>query len=768
MAATRAPKQWSLTKNETITSFEAWRQNLKYTLSLDPNFAIFLVDGTTWTKKVPANPTRGLTDDGEEVPAASRRNAAQKVAHLELKLGQIANYCPIISRNVIIKQSTSVEKIWQAIRMHFGFQLTGAHFLDFDSIHLEPGERAEDLYQRLTSFIDDNLLQRGGGISHHGEMPEADEELSPSLENLVILTWLRLVHKDLPALVKQRYGPELRSKTLASLKPEISQALDSLLDDIRSNNDAKVLRTSFKGRPQFPSSNMSKDLRKISKSCPLCKQAGRPRYDHFLSACRYLPPEDRQFMSRARQSFAAEEATLEPDSDDFDNDFVNQQCDPVETVPTTRRVSTKQSPHMKAYYNQHVVHITVDSGAEISMIRASIAEHIGVQVNETKQHALQADGSTPLETIGETHFDVVRDNLTLRIEALVVKDLDVDILAGIPFMSANDISIRPAKHLIMVGDNDAIQYNCNQNSNVNHIRRTQAYILRSPSTTVWPGDHIDIALPEHLPPEGKVAIEPRMERSNKTSLWPRPEIVDVVAGKVRLVNDTDDPKHLNKNEQFCQVLPTMPCDTNRSKIVDDRFPPKRRDTASPVRPYHSDSVNVDPDHILSVEQRELFRKTLRDHDNLFDPQYKGYNGAVGDFQATINMGPTQPPQRKGRLPQYSDEKLVILQQKCDELESLGVIRKPEDLSLTVEYLNPPFLVAKPNGGHRLVTAFEDVGRYSKPQPSLMPDIDSILRKVGQWKYLIVADLTSAFHQIPLSRQSLKYCGLVTPYKGVRV
>ena len=88
---------------------------------------------------------------------------------------------------------------------------------------------------------------------------------------------------------------------------------------------------------------------------------------------------------------------------------------------------------------------------------------------------------------------------------------------------------------------------------------------------------------------------------------------------------------------------------------------------------------------------------------------------------------------------------MILQQKCDELESLGVIRKPEDLSLTVEYLNPSFLVAKANGGHRLVTAFEDVGRYSKPQPSLMPDIDSILRKVGQWKYLIVTDLTSAFH-----------------------
>ena len=47
MAAMRAPKQWSLTKQETIASFEAWRQHLQYTLSLDSNFAGFLIDGFT-------------------------------------------------------------------------------------------------------------------------------------------------------------------------------------------------------------------------------------------------------------------------------------------------------------------------------------------------------------------------------------------------------------------------------------------------------------------------------------------------------------------------------------------------------------------------------------------------------------------------------------------------------------------------------------------------------------------------------------------------
>ena len=50
----------------------------------------------------------------------------------------------------------------------------------------------------------------------------------------------------------------------------------------------------------------------------------------------------------------------------------------------------------------------------------------------------------------------------------------------------------------------------------------------------------------------------------------------------------------------------------------------------------------------------------------------------------------------------------------------------------------------------------------------MPNVDGILRQIAQWPYIITTDLTKAFHQIPLSRNSLKYCGVVTPFKGVRV
>ena len=88
--------------------------------------------------------------------------------------------------------------------------------------------------------------------------------------------------------------------------------------------------------------------------------------------------------------------------------------------------------------------------------------------------------------------------------------------------------------------------------------------------------------------------------------------------------------------------------------------------------------------------------------------------------------------------------------------------------MTVEYLNPSFLVKKPSGGSRLVTAFAEVGQYAKPQPSLMPDVESTLRTIASWQYIITTDLTSAFYQTPLDKDSMKYCGVAKPYKGIRV
>ena len=112
--------------------------------------------------------------------------------------------------------------------------------------------------------------------------------------------------------------------------------------------------------------------------------------------------------------------------------------------------------------------------------------------------------------------------------------------------------------------------------------------------------------------------------------------------------------------------------------------------------------------------------------------------------------------------------LEALQDKFDELEAAGVFAKSDQVNVHVEYLNVSFLVKKPNGGSRLVTSFGEFAQYSKPQPTLMSNVDGVLRDIGKWRYMVITDLLKSFYQIPLATSSMKYCGVATPFKGIRV
>ena len=290
-----------------------------------------------------------------------------------------------------------------------------------------------------------------------------------------------------------------------------------------------------------------------------------------------------------------------------------------------------------------------------------------------------------------------------------------------------------------------------------------------------PGDFVEVDLPSDVCiTDATFALEPRHDttgnkRVRENDVWPQPSLITSVEGVLRIPNLTNTIRLLKKNEHFCQIREVF---DNAPSVPDSHYTSEavrihtRSSKATPVK--HSTAVTIDPDHALSPDERATFRSIVEDYDEVFDPNFTGYNGHVGPFKAVVNMGPVQPPQRKGRLPQYARNQLVELQNKFDELETMGVFVRPEDVPVNVEYLNPSFLIKKRSGGHRLVTAFTNVGSYSKPQPSLMPDVDNTLRKIAQWKYIVTTDMSNAFYQIPLSRESMKYCGVVTPFRGVRV
>lgn len=755
-----APKQWKLTPNETINSFDIWRQNLIYRMSLNVDFQPFLERGFAWRKKTAAHPTRGLTADVAPVPEGQRKTAAQKNTLLELMLNQIANWCPVIARQTIVNGSTSLNDIWQKIRLHYNIQKAGSQFLDLASIKLQPDERPEDLYQRFVAFFTDNLLEANGDITHHSEALEADEEVTPSLENTIVVLWLQQIHPGLPQLIKQRYGTELRNKSLASIKPEISQALDSLVEELRSMEESKIFRAAVPFHQ-----NTSKPKSRSARSCPLCKAAGRPHTSHFLTKCKYLPPDDRRAIAKTRYINDDEESEVEEYYED-DQGHIQESTTSPDVLVTARRVDIVQSPYLNMFYKHHPVRLTIDCGATTSMITSSCANRLRLRIYPASQLASQADGNTPLTVIGEVHTQVSRGSSRYDLDALVVDKLDVDILAGNNFLSKYDIVPRLATREIIIDNTEVVKYGRPPFRQPSVARRTQAYLVRSPTRTVLlPGEYITVDTPEDCDSDTTWALEPRVDSPlhQKTSVtWPSPQEVESVDSRIRIVNSLNEPIMIRRGDQIGQILPVM--STPATTVLDE--PNTHQKPSTPVP--HSAQLKVDPDNILPPDIKAEFEALHSQYDDVFRPGVSKYNGASGNIEAHVNMGPVLPPQRKGRMPSYSQDKLLELQTKFDELEAEGVFAKPEQAHVAVEYLNLSFLIKKPSGGTRLVTSFAEVGQYSKPQPSLMPDVDSTLRSIAKWRYIVLSDLSQSFYQIPLSHESMKYCGVATPFKGIRV
>ena len=473
----KAPKQWSLGKSETLNSFNAWKENLTYVLSLDSNFTPYI--SATWGKWTAATPNRGFVDDGEEVTdAAARKKKEHKVAQLNLMLGQVANFATIISRNQIVKETTSLNDVWSKIREHYGFHTTGAKFLDLVNIRLDAGERYEDLFQRLVTFVDDNLLTTTCNVRHRGATITVDEQVTPTTDNMIVLLWLERIHSSLPALVKQKYGAELRNQTLASLKSEISQAMDSLLGDLKSSEDTRIMRSNTypnrrdNSNRQFSRSNSNREniireyanrqSQQTKKFCCLCHAAKRPSDTHFLSQCGFLPESDRQRMtSRVRA------VGIDDDDEDAGDNYPDEYQDDtaenslfMDNPSVQRRVITRRSPYLKCFFGHVLVSVCLDSGAESSMMSERLALQIGLRIEPASQGAVQVDESSPLVIVGEVKGVILTHGPhSFKLDALVTKTNCGDVIGGEPFLEENDIALRPSKKQIIIKGKDVVPYN---------------------------------------------------------------------------------------------------------------------------------------------------------------------------------------------------------------------------------------------------------------------------------------------------------------------
>ena len=184
----------------------------------------------------------------------------------------------------------------------------------------------------------------------------------------------------------------------------------------------------------------------------LCKEAGR-QSGHFLSKCPHLPVTDKRFFAKARAIAALDEELSGLEVTDDDNPDTLQS-----KPPTSCHVQVSSLPFLNAFYTHHSLKVTIDSCTETNMIKTSITNQIGAHILKSSQLALQVDSQSSLTVIGETKLTLTRDNHTFFLEALVVDNVDADILVRVPFMTHNDITVCPAKHQIVLSHNTVYCY----------------------------------------------------------------------------------------------------------------------------------------------------------------------------------------------------------------------------------------------------------------------------------------------------------------------
>ena len=555
-------KQWTLTESETITTFYNWQSNLQYHLSTTAEFVPFLE--LEWQPKSVAN--RGLQPDGANVAEAQRKTAAQKNIILERILGLIAQFVPPLLRNDVIKKSTSLAWIWTRVRKYYSFTQSEVNFLKLHTIKREDGERYEALFQRIIAHLEDNLLTVASGIHHDGAAVAADEVMSPTTERLATYLWLQLIDRRLPAFVMRIYAHDLQAKSLKDLQPQLAENMDSLLTDLCTQEEVHIqysqstqqrraaqqrFRPTQRQKSTRPRSNTQqmttpRAAKPASLICIICKSAGRPFNGHDVGTCWFVSKFDKMSMSKAL-CVVVEDDTDAPyelleEAEEQDNTVLSCQV---------KRVQCNASPFFYAFHMSTPCHVTIDSGATSSLISRAFAVLANIQLKPTL-HSAKGVNKTPINVLGEVHFVLHFDGIDYPMSALIVDNLDSDILAGTPFCKQHDVTLFLGQEKFALGQRE-YAYGARSDPPPNEIYQAQSIVLRNPiNQVVLPGEYAEFHSDDLDPYDGEVAVEPRFDSPNNGS-WPEPNITRVIAGSIRIPNNTSEPVHLKRQQHFAQI-----------------------------------------------------------------------------------------------------------------------------------------------------------------------------------------------------------------------
>ena len=352
-----------------------------------------------------------------------------------------------------------------------------------------------------------------------------------------------------------------------------------------------------------------------------------------------------------------------------------------------------KSPTLKVSLHGHKVPATIDEGSELNCISLRLTNKCSLEITKTENKARAADSSRlrlvgqlkkPLLLVAEPHGTPIR----LK-HVVVVDQLNADLLIGEPGKRDNDIVTYAAKKEISIPfRQDRHVYTYEQG------RGPVTRVARVPSSTVtYPGENYFWPVPDMYAHLRHLQILPR----HNTQPWFNADTCQIQHGKICIKNTSDSPVFLKRGTAFADVMTVSCVNTpvstweelrdglpdledmdeenllseapHMGSMVDleeilaniqrteasvdmvyDTYPDQNQYVAAGDKAHlgvdHTDKIQLDPDNILTPEQRTTFRRLCKEFKDVIRPEPGRYNGRFGHISNRINFAAKPAPNSK--------------------------------------------------------------------------------------------------------------------------
>ena len=428
------------------------------------------------------------------------------------------------------------------------------------------------------------------------------------------------------------------------------------------------------------------------------------------------------------------------------------------------------SPTLLVEFHGHRTTALVDEGANINCLSLKFAKSSNLDIDPTDNTARGAD-SNSLRVVGKARTKVklqtVDGGIPIWLKHVTIVDgLSTDIIIGEPGKRDCNILTNATNRTITIpfqNKDYVIPYAKNKVMS-SRVARVSA------STFIAPGIIYRWRVPKEFHSLSHLHLQPRRQ----DRAWFRTGVCHIQKGFIHLKNILAEPVTFKRGEVFGEVrlVEILHLDGKVNKVQFTLPDPSQyvsnRDPEL-AKICHVHKVKLDPDKILSEEQRDEFRKLCEEFSDILRPEPGRYNGSAGHVNNRINFHSRPAPNKIIYQQKLSDTMRKLLGEKMDKLRSFGVLAFPEEVGVIPEFVSPSMLLPKQEAGEwRLVTDLSSLNKFiTKPQ-GRHPTIEDAKKFLAKKKFAIHVDLSNFFFQAGMDRADTQWLATLHPFRGLMV